>query len=84
MCKRECVRETGLLVASESHEQTRNRLRLDIVEDETRCQQGVVGRGSPFSDVLELKSPCFSMTTCCTKECVESKSLSWVSTVAIL
>ena len=32
-----------------------------IVEDETRCQQGVVGRGSPFSDVLELKSPCFSM-----------------------
>ena len=30
-----------------------------IVEDETQCQQGVVGRGSPFSDVLELKSPCF-------------------------
>ena len=30
-----------------------------IVEDETRCQQGVVGRGSAFSDVLELKSPCF-------------------------
>ena len=55
-----------------------------IVEDETQCQQNVVGRESPFNDVLELKSPCFSMAACCTKECVESKSLSWVATVAIL
>ena len=58
MCTRECVRETGLLVASESHERHGTAVGW-IVEDDTQCQQGVVGRGSPFSDVLELKSPVF-------------------------
>ena len=48
----ERVRGTGFLVASESHGTAVGW----IVEDETRCQQVVVGRGSPFSDVLELKS----------------------------
>ena len=60
MCTRECVRETSILVASESHEQTRNRRRLDNSSIRHSVSKVLVGRGSPFSDVLELIIAVFS------------------------
>ena len=89
MCTRECVRETSasLLVASESHEQTRNSRRLDNRRGDTvsaKCSRARKSIQRRTRAKIAVFSDAKVMAACCTKECAESKFLSCVATVAIL